>query len=1540
MRCLQVLLTGLLLTTIAAGGEPEIADIYYVGVARAEITPKSPIRLSGFGFRRTESEGVTQRIWAKALAIGADEENPAILIAVDNLGVPRRIVDEVAARLAKKAKFDPKRLSITATHTHTAPMLSGVCPTLFGVPIPSEHQKHIDQYTAEFIDRLEQVALAALADRKPSRLTWGVGQVNFGMNRRTRGGPVDHDLPVLVVRNLRQQVRAIYVSYACHCVTLSNNKISGDWAGYAQEAIQDAFPGATALVSIGCGADQNPNSGVTGDKVEVASRQGIEIANKVKRLIGGFLAPVSGKLVIDERDIDLPLADLPDRRGWEEKAKRKDAIGYHAKVQLAKLDRGETLPTKINYRIRTWAFGKSLAMAFLPGEAVVDYSLRLKRELDAGRLWINAYANDAPCYIPSERVLKEGGYEGGGAMVYYDVPAPFRPGLEQSIIDAVHGQLDKTFAATIDTSKTAGSRPLSGQQAAGAIRTKSDLSIELMASEPLVASPVAIDFGPDGRLWVAEMYDYPSGLDGKFKPAGRVRVLEDRFGTGRFDKSTVFLDHIPFPTGIKVWRKGVLICAAPDILYAVDVNGDGKADVVRKLYSGFGTDNYQGRVNSLEYGLDGWVYGSCGLFGGQIKSFASDKPFPLGDRDFRIKPDTGEIEPATGRTQQGRVRDDWGDWFGCNNSQLCLHYPLADHYLRRNPYVTAPEAAVVVNDYPNANQLFPIGKQQLFKLSGPAGRTTAACGIGIYRDDLLGKPYHGNSFTCEPANMLIHRLMLTPKGSTFSGRRAPDEQQSEFLASTDGWFRPVQVLTGPDGCLWVVDMCRYVIEHPRWIPPEDAAKLDLRAGFDRGRIYRIGPKGHEPRTWARLDKLDANGLVAALDSPNGWQRDMAMQMLIWNGDKKAVPALEKLAKECNRPEARMQALCVLDVLDAVNPQLLGQLLRDSSAGVRRQAVRIAGRFLDSQYPARLYSLKLTDDPDIQVRLQLACSLGASRDPSLGTTLAALLTRDASDRHLTAAALSSLAPAGAANAIAAILPKLDKTPVPGELMSRLFAIAAANEDSTEFDRLLHLITSANDGHISAWQFSALDGILSALGRRDQSLSKLGKQHAAGVQTLLEAARNAAADAKRAEAERISALHLLGRVEATRDADLEILAKLVGPQNSPALQSEALSSLGRIGTDKVAGLLTAGWRGLSPPLQTQVLDLLLSRPAWQLHLLKSIETSAIPAGQIDAARRQRLLSLKSEAARKRAEKVFAATSTDRAKVIDSYRDALALKGQISRGKEVFAKRCAACHRLGDVGNSVGPDLAGLANKSPAYLLQEILDPNRNVDSRYIAYLVNTKNGRTFTGLLASESATSVTLRGQEGQQQVYLRSELEDLTSTGKSLMPEGLEKDLSKQDLADLFAFLGEQRTPPKRVRGNQPIGVKLDHGKLALLAGNCEIHGGEITFEPEFHNIGFWHGDKDHLIWTVELEKPGRFDVFLDYACDGGSAGNAFVLESGQASIQGKVTGTGGWDKYKREKIGTISLPAGRQQIILRPTGSPLKGALMDLRGVELDEKK
>jgi putative membrane-bound dehydrogenase-like protein len=1534
-RTLLGVCTALAVLPAPAGAAGPEAGTYRIGVAKIDITPTYPVRLSGFGFRRTESEGVRQRVWAKALAI--DDGEPAVLVTVDNLGVPAALVREVARRLQGQAGLRPERLAVTATHTHTAPMLKGVAPTLFGLPIPKDHQERIDRYTAELTEKLEKVAGMALADRKPGRLTWGVGKVGFAVNRRPQGGPVDHDLPVLVARDREGKVRAVYVSYACHCVTLSDNKVSGDWAGYAQEAIQDDHPGAVALVSVGCGADANPSSGVTGDRGDVASRQGAEIAREVKRLLGGFLAPVEGRLSAATRTIELPLADLPTPAEWEERGKKEGAVGYHARVQRARLDRGEALRTKVDYPVQTWAFGDALAMVFLPGEVVADYSLRLKRERDGLRLWVNAYANDAPCYIPSERVLKEGGYEGGGAMIYYDLPGPFRPGLEQKILNAVHEQLGKRLRAPFDAARTGGSRPLSPQQSLATIRVKKDFVVELVAAEPLVVDPVAIDWGPDGRLWVAEMHDYPAGRDGKFRPGGRVRVLEDTDGDGRYDRATVFLDNIPFPTGLTVWRKGVLVCAAPDILYAEDSDGDGKADVVRKLFSGFGTENYQARVNSLEYGLDGWVYGSCGIFGGTIHSVAGREPVRLGDRDFRIKPDAGVLEPATGRTQQGRVRDDWDNWFGCDNSTLCRHYPLADHYLRRNPYATPPATAVLVPGGADPDRLYPITRPQLFKLSGPPGRTTAACGLGIYRDDLLGAGYTGNAFVCEPVNLLVHRLRLAPRGSTFAGRRADDEKDSEFLAATDNWFRPVQVRTGPDGALWVVDMYRFVIEHPRWIPPEDLARLDVRAGDTLGRIYRVRPADRALRPVPRLDKLDAAGLVAALDSPNGWQRDLATQMLLWREDRAAARPLDELARTSPRPEARLHALVALDGLGMLRPGLVRRALADPHPGVRRHAVRLAEKSLAGSPELADAFLDCVGDADAQVRLQLAFSLGEWHDARAARALATLARKHGDDPYLAAAVLSSVHADNVGGVLAGVFAGGVTAGPPAELVERLLGVAVALGDRKALTGVLRDVTTPRQGRFAPWQLAALAGVLEALERRGQPLEKVaGEGVREQVRRMLAQARATTGDGKAPEGERLAAVRVLGRDPAGRAGDVEALGQLLVPQNSAELQAAAAAALGRCPDGRAARVLVAGWKGYTPALKTQVVDLLLGRDAWQRELLAAVEKAEVPAGQLDARARQRLLGHRDAGVRERAARLFAGSGADRRKVVDEYRGVTALAGDRARGKAVFARRCATCHRLDDVGHAVGPDLASLANKSPLYLLTEVLDPNRNVDTRYVEYLAVTKAGRTFAGLLAAETTTGITLRGQEGKEQVLLRADLDELQSTGKSLMPEGLEKDLSRQDLADVIVYLAGSGPPPKTFPGNRPAVVEPAGGALALLATNGEIRGGDICFEEPFRNVGCWHGVQDHVAWSVRVERAGRYDVYLDYACANGSAGNAYVLEGTRPGVEGKVAGTGGWDKYRQEKVGTTTLEAGLQRLVLRPSGPKLNGALMDLRGLRL----
>jgi putative membrane-bound dehydrogenase-like protein len=1424
-------------------------------------------------------------------------------------------------------------------------MLKDVCPTIFSVPIPPEHLARIDQYTRELADKMEQVALDALGSMKPARISFGIGQANFSANRRTKGGPVDHDLPVLAVTNPDGTLRAIYTSYACHCVTLSNNKISGDWAGSAQEAIQRNHPGIIALTSVGCGADSNPSSGVTGDKVDAANDQGAQVATEVERLLKQGLTPLTEKVVTRIARITLDFDKHPTREEWEAKAKLTDAVGYHARVQLAKLDRGEKLQTQLSYPIQTWTFGKNLALVFLPGEVVVDYSLRLKREFDHSRIWVNGYSNDEPCYIPSERILKEGGYEGGEAMVYYDRPTRFAPGLEQKIVDEVHRQLPAEFLAPKGTE---GTSPRSALDSLKLIRTKPGLEVELVAAEPLIESPVAIDWGADGRLWVCEMYDYPMGIDGKWKHGGRIRVLQDTDGDGNYDKTTLFLENIPFPTGVTAWGKGVLVCAAPDILYAEDTDGDGKADVVRKLFSGFYTDNFQARVNSLSLGLDNWIYGANGLLGGVIRGESNGREIDIRGQDFRMKPDTGEFEAASGLTQQGRVRDDFGNWYGCDNSASLRNYPIPDHYIRRNPSVPAPNPSVYLPSYPDSGRIYPISRPlERFNDPSSLNHVTSACGLAVYRDALLGPEYNGNAFVCEPVHNLVHREVVEAVGAHLASHRAPDEQTSEFLASADNWFRPVQVRTGPDGALYVVDMYRFLIEHPRWIQADRLAAIDARAGADMGRIYRVVPTGKKLRPVPNLSKLPPSELVHALETPNGTERDRIHLYILNHPDRTLVEPLTQLAAKPGASAVRIQAMSALAIFGPVPPEILRSAL--SVSDVQIHAIRLAEPWLKlpkdrvSAEGKRLREeiFSLTGHSDPRVRQQLALSLGESNDPRAATALGELAKADLGDPWMRAAVLSSAVSREGA-ILTSVIASPEESPGRAEMISRLVATAGADGLGPRFIAALAAILPSAGRPLAGWQWSSLAALFN---RIDYNLPALHQYLAnqtgsAPIEErlggILRQAKETAKNETASLDQRESAILLLGRDSKSASDDIKLLATFVSAETPPGLRKAALSALRQLRGQEVASELLARWSSESPAARTDMIGVLLSRDNWIAPALAAVRSGDIQASEIPLADRQRLLKNANIKIRDQAQALFAAAGTStRNEVIQKYRGALSISGVVARGAETFAKNCSTCHLLEGIGHEVGPNLAPLHDKDPEYLLKNILDPNAAIEPRFVSYTIETRDGRSLTGVIRAEASTSLTLVQGGGIEENILRHDITQIRASGLSLMPEGLEQAMSPQDLADVIAFI-KQTVPPKVFPGNQPAIVKAANDRsLYLPAKYAEIYGDQIAFENEFHNIGMWLGAKDRATWTVDAPADGAYDVLLDFACDAGSAGNTFALATGGAKLTAVVSSTGTWASYQKSRIGRIALKAGQQRITFRTEGE-LRNALLDLRAVLL----
>ncbi|HEX8204104.1 MAG TPA: PVC-type heme-binding CxxCH protein, partial [Isosphaeraceae bacterium] len=349
-----------------------------------------------------------------------------------------------------------------------------------------------------------------------------------------------------------------------------------------------------------------------------------------------------------------------------------------------------------------------------------------------------------------------------------------------------------------------GPGPPSPEESRAALRLADEgLTVELVASEPQVADPVAIAWDEDGRLFVAEMADYPADA-----PSGRIRVLEDRDRDGRYEHATVFAEGLPSPNGVLPWGGGVLVTAAPDLLWLRDTDGDGRADERRVVLTGFAEGNQQLRVNGPTYGLDNWVYLANGRGGGVVRR-PEDPPengVPIPRNDLRVRPDSGRFEPVAGFSQFGLPRDDWGDRFPSWNTVPLRHVVLEDRVLARNPHLAEASTVAAILDPADGGRVFALAPPPVTFNREPVAYFNASCGPTIFRGDRLGDAYRGNAFVCEPLTSLVHRRVLEPAGPTFVARRA--EQGQEFLASTHPWFRPVHLATGPDGALYVVVFCR------------------------------------------------------------------------------------------------------------------------------------------------------------------------------------------------------------------------------------------------------------------------------------------------------------------------------------------------------------------------------------------------------------------------------------------------------------------------------------------------------------------------------------------------------------------------------------------------------------------------------------------------------------------------------------------------------------------------------------------------------------
>jgi putative membrane-bound dehydrogenase-like protein len=912
-------------------------------------------------------------------------------------------------------------------------------------------------------------------------------------------------------------------------------------------------------------------------------------------------------------------------------------------------------------------------------------------------------------------------------------------------------------------------------------------------------------------MYVVEDRGYPVGPGKGKPPIGQVVLLEDTDGDGKYDKGTVFADGLTFPNGVLPWKGGVYVTCAPNLYYFKDTDGDGKADIKQIIFKGFqDLSTTQLRVSHPTLNLDNWVYLTSGLTAAKVTSPAHpDKPVVFLNRvDGRFRPGTDNLEETTGTAQFGQTFDKFGRKFICSNRNHIQHVVMQFKYLKRNPNLPYGLQVEDIPDHGAASRVYPLSAN-ITTAAFHTGYFTSACGLMIFYGANLPAAYYGNSFTCEPAGNLVHHDVLSPDGVTFIAKRA--YPTNEFLASPDNWFRPVNLANGPDGALYVCDMYRKTIEHPEYLPEATRKITDFESGKTMGRIYRVvtqtseskvqSPKSKAKSRQIDLDKMSSRQLVNEFNNPNIWQRMTAQRLLIERQDTKAVSNLKSLATNGKAPEARVHALRTLEALGSLTDRQIETAMTDPDPGVREHGIQLAEtrRLQSPALASRL--LSLADDPNPRVRFQCALSLGDLNDDRIIPALAKIAVHGLDDKWTRAAALSSIAH-GEDRFLHEFLPlakKAGSDSLP-TMMAELAHILAAATSPERLSSVLKELLSAADAASLPWQMAAVGGFGEGLRARNifpkdrSALFSLDKGKTDGVRQTLERlfkhSAGIAADSRQPSKHRQAAITLLGQ------ADYEIagptLEKLLEPQQPVEIQTAAVHGLAQLASPKIGAALVTRehWNGYTPAVRDAVLTTLLANTNFLQALFSAIEAGDVPAWTVNADRRTQLMRHKDEAIKAKATALFKdLTPGDRMKVYEETKSVLSLKGDSKNGHAVCQKNCLSCHVVSGEGHLVGPDLTGIRNQPKDVLLLHIVVPEYEINPIYTSYNVETKDGQTYSGLLASETPSSITLRMSQGLEQQIPRSNIASMLTSRLSLMPQELEKAMTKQELADLLAFL-------------------------------------------------------------------------------------------------------------------------------------------------------
>lgn len=940
------------------------------------------------------------------------------------------------------------------------------------------------------------------------------------------------------------------------------------------------------------------------------------------------------------------------------------------------------------------------------------------------------------------------------------------------------------------------------------------MRIDLIAAEPLVIDPVALAFDEDRQMYVVEDRGYPDPAEGGLPTTlGRVALLKDTDGDGIYDKRTEFATGLTYPNGLMPWKGGVFVTCSPDIYYLKDTDNDGIADIRKVVLAGFfATQTSQIRMSHPTMGLDGWVYVTAGLNGGNVTSPEHpDRPaVSFKQTDGRFNPETFEFQVTGGKSQFGLTFDAYGRRFGCSNRHPIMHSVMEPWFLRRNANLLFNETVQYVSKVEAEATVYPVSRSVtsadfIPKLIGRshAGTFTAASGLMVFNGSGLTPAHQGNIFICESAQNLVQRQIVYPDGVSFKSK-TPYEGR-EFLSSTDEWFRPVSLQHGPEGALYLADMHRKVIDHPAYVPEEARAGLDWESGKTDGRIYRIVRKDFVQKKYDARTGLSSASKTAALakslSSGEEWERNTAHRLLLQRKDKTLVPLLKKIAVEAVFPESRARAVWLLNSMGSLDLATLKKVLADKESGVREQAVLLAGNRY-KEHPVLIQALvSASGDEAIRVRYNSALVLGSIEGQQVVQALARVAARDGADKWFRAAILSGIEKRmpeflSAFRAQQKAEP-LAFAPVMKDL-GQLFGNGASAEDCRVLLREVLVSKGDIEGRIATMlglaggvsgrpkEFgSSPKGLLFAIQGNNAPGSEIS-----ALDNFAGSVLDIAGDQNEKTRLRISATALLAYTDFGRSHSA--LQKMMVPSTPPELLLEAISAFTRLDDPRGATILLEKktWSAYTPRIKSAVVAAVVSKPAFINELFLAIEKGTISGAELSSADRMRLISDKNAEISDRAKILFKELEGgDRMKVYQEYKSALSSTVDAKLGKAVFQKACSACHTYQNEGGKVGPDLTGVKNQPADALLLHILVPNYEVLPAYQSISISTNDGRSFSGWLVSENENSLTLRTTFGTDESILRRNISSLSNSGLSLMPDGLEQSISKDEMAKLIAYL-------------------------------------------------------------------------------------------------------------------------------------------------------